>query len=88
MIDDAGRDIELSVEELRAIVVQGRWMEERMMLAQVGIMSWGLEGAESARSRAGGEDVGEEEHPEDIGGSKAGILGGGMEVSISKVMVL
>ena len=47
-----------------------------------------MEGGESTCSRAEGESVGEEEHLEDVGGSNAGILGGGMEVSSSQVMVL
>ena len=54
---------------------------------EIEVMGRGVEGQDIAHSSAGGEELVEDELPEDIGGSKACILGGGMEVS-SQVIVL
>ena len=55
---------------------------------EIEVMGRGVEGQDIAHSSAGGEELVEDELPEDIGGSKACILGGGMEVSSSQVIVL
>ena len=86
ILDDGGKGTEVSEEEEIVMVLSGRGREERT--EEVEMVGMLVEGGDSARSRAEGEGFGEEEPLVDIGGSKACILGGGMEVSSSQVTVL
>ena len=86
ILDDGGKGTEVSEEEEIVMVLSGRGREERT--EEVEMVGMVVEGGDSAHSRDEGEGFGEEEPLVDIGGSKACILGGGMEVSSSQVIVL
>ena len=86
ILDDGGKGTEVSEEEEIVMVLSGRGREERT--EEVEMVDMVVEGGDSAHSRDEGEGFGEEEPLVDIGGSKACILGGGMEVSSSQVTVL